>query len=751
MTKKSLERLLLTVGLIVAVPVGIWLGNITVSFFATAQQKVPPEAARPKPPAADPIAVIGHGAVLGRDGKPFELTAQSIQMVQEYYIQNVLAGDLRRDKENRLPEADIAAARKAIAEATDDKLLANALYLDWLVEKVKPANRAHVVAANTALRWHYVSKLQKNPVLPDKGEWGKGLKPDAAKRLGERLGTVVFMVTTQSGEAYCNECVANGVPVPQFMFGEEWRFVGEITDEFLSEGDRAELWIHESQSPPGVCLALPRFQSDDRATLFGVICLGRDSSKVCFFDNPREIHYRKGERVEFRKSFLGGTSLVTNPGGGICTDCHAGENPYVVHPDKPPFASVRSRIQSLAWYNPLVDASWPQNPGPTNLLDAVNPVPPSTQRCDSCHRAGLAGRFPVITTQLSQYCNFILATATGPSSKRTMPQGGGSISPDFDTHVMALKGSCGSPPDGGGVVIDVNLPKDDPGVLSPPLVIEPLYGCATSVSVRGAVLDAKVSLFVNGNPVGTPIFPARNTYKLEFTGLPALVAGDNVTAVQEKGGATAKSPEAKVRDHRVDFPMGLPAPVIDPVLVYECANVISVRHVPGATVTILSNGGMPVTGSGSTDWTVFSPGKTPFVVGDKFTAVQSLCGDPDSPPSAEVKAVAAPASLPAVKFNPPQTYPGQELVTLEGLTNGATTEVVVTGHGPVGKFTTPISWFPDFDVAKPLGRRLNSGDQLTATHTLCQLKVGTEGPRTGKCEELPAPASCTRSSEPSTS
>ena len=67
----------------------------------------------------------------------------------------------------------------------------------------------------------------------------------------------------------------------------------------------------------------------------------------------------------------------------------------------------------------------------------------------------------------------------------------------------------------------------------------------TSVSVRGAVLDAKVSLFVNGNPVGTPIFPARNTYKLEFTGLPALVAGDNVTAVQEKGGATAKSPKPK--------------------------------------------------------------------------------------------------------------------------------------------------------------------------------------------------------------
>jgi hypothetical protein len=738
MTKQAVERLFLNVAMIAAVPLGIWVGYIAIG-YVSAQQNVPPEAAQPNPPMADPITVIGHGAILGRDGKPFELTAQTIERVQEYYIQDLLAADLRRDKEKRLPEADLAAARKAIGEATDDKLLANALLLDWLVEKIKPANQAHVVAANTALRWHYVSKLQENPVLPDKGTWGKGLKPEAAKKLGEKLGTVVFMVTTQSGEEYCNECVANGVPVPEFMFGREWRFVGEITNEFLSESDRAELWIHESSDPPGVCLALPRFQSDNRATLFGVICLGRDTSKVCFFDNPREIRYRRDERVEFRKSFLGGTSLVTNPGGGVCTDCHAGENPYVVHPDQPTFLSIGSSIQSLAWYDPLVDVSWPQNPGPTNLLDAVNPVPPSTQRCDSCHRAGLAGRFPVITSQLNQYCNFILATATGPSTKRTMPQGGGPISPNFDTQLMALKGSCGSPPDGGGVVVDVDLPRDDPSVLSPPLIIEPLYGCATSVSVRGAVLDAKVSLFVNEALVGTPIFPARNTHKLEFTGLPALNAEDKVVAVQEKDGATAKSPEALVRDHRVDYPMGLPAPVIDPTLVFECASVISIRHVPGAKVTIFSNGGMPVDVSGSTDWTVFSPAKRPFVKDDKFTAVQSLCGDPPSPMSAEVTAVAAPASLAPVKFNPPQTYPGQELVTLEALTNGATTEVSVAGHGSVGKFDTPVSWFPDFDVATPLGRKLNSGDQLTALHTLCQMRVATDVPKTGPCEDLPAP------------
>jgi hypothetical protein len=643
MAKESDKGRLLTVSLILALPMVFCLCSLaTVS--VNAQQETPGKEGGAKPPAADPIVAIGHGSIVGKDGKNIELTAPYIELVQEFYINELLTIEKRKDKEKQLPEENVAATRKAIRSATDDKILGNALLIDWLIEKVQPSNRAHIVVANNALRWHYVHKIQKDPVLPEKNEWGKGLKRDAAKRLGEQIGTTVLALTNSAGEAYCRECEQAGVPVPDFMFGNEWRFVGEITNEFISESARSELWIHESSTPPGICLALPRFGPSGKAELFGVICLGKETGKVCFFDNPNGRFYDRDVPIDFKSSFVGGTDLVLN-GQGVCSDCHAGENPYVVHPDKPPFASLGSLLQSPVWHDPLVDASWPQNPGPTNQLDAVS----SPSRCDACHRVGGAGRFPEVSTQLSQYCQVVLATAIGSSAKRTMPQGLGSTAP-YTAHINSLTNSCSGPPSGGGVVVEVSLPND-PNVLTGPIVIDPLYGCATSVSVRGAVLDAKVTLFVNGNPAGAPIFPARNTIKLEFTGLPALAAGDLVKATQEKDGVASTSPTVTVRDHRVDFPSGLPAPTIDPTLVYECADVISVRHVPGATVTVFSNGGTPVTGTGSTDWTVFAPGKRPFVVGDSFTAQQSLCGDPPSPISTPpVSAVAAPSSLPPVKF-----------------------------------------------------------------------------------------------------
>jgi hypothetical protein len=733
MTKKTSERLFLTMGLIAVVPVGLWLGNLAKT-YTRGQQQVSQKAAHPEPPASDPIVAIGHGSVVGRNGKNIELTAPFIEMVQEFYVRDLLAADKRRDKKKHLGKANIEATRRAIAAATDDKTLANALLIDWLVEKVKPPNRAHVTIANNALRWHYVLKIQKNSILPHKNAWGKGLKPDVAKRLEKRLGIKVFAATNAGGAAYCDECLKAGVPVPKFMFGPEWRFVDVINDPFLSPGLRAELWLYESNDPPGVCVALPRFGSDGKAQLFGVICLGRETSKACFFDNPVGVFFDRGVPVDFKTGFVGGTDLVAN-GQGVCSDCHAGENPYVVHPEKSAFSGVRSKLQSLAWHNPLVDASWPQNPGPTTQLDAVA----SAGRCDSCHQVGIAGRFPEVSSQLTGYCAVVLRTAAGTSAQRTMPVPVGVADRNlFLPHINSLLGSCDMPPSGGGVVVPVNY-EVDPGVLSPPIVIDPLYQCATSVAVRGAVLDAKVTLLVNGAPVGTPIARARNTQRLEFTGLPALVAGQKVTARQEMGGTTAESDPVTVRDHQKDFPAGLPAPTIDPDLVYECAEVISVRHVPGAKVTIFSNGVSPVTGSGSTGWTVFMPGKRPFAVGDQFTAQISLCDDTSLKSVPPVGAVAAPRSIPAARFKPPTVFEGQELVTLEGLTNGARTEIALVGRGLLGAFSYPVSWYPDFDVATPLGRPLAVGDQLTATQTLCKLKSVVEGTPAKKCAELPAP------------
>jgi hypothetical protein len=318
-----------------------------------------------------------------------------------------------------------------------------------------------------------------------------------------------------------------------------------------------------------------------------------------------------------------------------------------------------------------------------------------------------------------------------------MPMGGGNIA-NFQPHIAALTQACGGAPSGGGVVVDADF-ADNAGFLSPPRLYEPIYQCATTVAVRGAVLDAKVELFVNGTLVASHS-PARDPDKIEFIGLTALTAGDVVSARQIAGTATSDpSPAVTVRDHTLDFPGGLPAPAIDPTLVYECSSVIAVRHVPSAKVTVLVNNGTPVSfiGSGS-GWTAITPGKQPFVIGDVFTATAALCSD-ESPSSAPVWAADAPSLIPAAKFNPANTFNGQELVLIEELTNGSKSTVGELVLGQVGTFSTPVSWKPNYDVATKIGRPLNSADRLTIAQDLCGVTSTSEPTTVLDCEDLPAP------------
>jgi|GEM_PF-1734529 len=679
---------------------------------------------------SDPILAVGHGAFVGPDGKELVPSAQFIESAQKYYIDTLRKNAQVRREEINLTDNVIQETQNLISSLVEDKILANALFIDWLIEKVRPNNIAHLTSVNNALRWHYVLKIQREPILPTAQHgWTKGIKPEIADEL-EGAGISVFYITNAGGAQYIEECRKAGVPIPPPMFSSAWNFEGTVDKEFLSEDGQTDLWSYTSESPAGVCLSLPRYfegSGFNEAELFGLICLGTQTNKACFWDNPRGKFFARNVEVDISE-FVGGVDLVAN-GQGVCSDCHAGENPYVVHPEKPPFAPPPSLLPS-GWYDPLVDASWPQNPGPTNLLDAVA----SPQKCDSCHRVGLAGRFPEVSTQLPGYCGVVLATAIGSSSKSTMPPFGANKSL-FTAHINALQAACGAPPSGGGVVVEVDLP-DDKSFVSPPIVIDPLYQCATQVAVRGAILDAKLNLHINGALVGTVI--ARNPNHEEFN-VPDLVAGDVVTATQEFNGVlSGASTPVTVGDHTVDFPGGLPAPEIDPTLIYECAETIAVRHVPGAKITVYSNGGDPSSRSTSIGWSVIFPGKHPFVVGDSFTAEASLCDDV-SPPSAPQSAVAAPTTLPAPTFNPATVYAGQELVTVESLTHGSRTSIAEASFGPIGDFTTPVSWFPDYDVATKMGSPLSAGDQLIASQTLCSEGPKTETPRAEDCEALPAP------------
>lgn len=669
---------------------------------------------------------IGHGVFYDSHGKQVAIDQDTIRSTQEHLIALVQGGHERAWREQRV----------LIFDAVRDPIVANALYLDVLLSGLDRDDEGRIAMVNNALRWHYLNEILHQPAPRIGDRWTRGVPGDATGRLAEG-GISIATPIGSGGEEYREACLAAGVPVPDTVFGSSWVNRGEVINEFIDSGQTI-LHSFQSDDPAGVCLALPRYSSpsDGTANLLGVICLGTQSSKACFWDNPKGTGFARDVEVSLSE-FVGGVDLVAN-GQGECTDCHAGENPFVVHPEKEPFASLLSEVSlmPLAWHDPLVDASWVQNPGPTTVLDAVV----STGQCNGCHRAGgPGGRFPAMSTpDLAGYCGTVLDNAVRdlpPSDEGTMPPYGADQSL-FSAHITALQALCNTPSTTGEIV-ETGDTADDPGFVSPPVVIEPLYQCAEQVAVLGAQLDAEVSVYVNGSHIDTRI--ARSPTQVVFD-VPSLAAGDVVEADQVVDGvASAMSPAAIVRDHLVDYPAGLPAPDIGPTIVHECASTIAVFHVPGAKLTVYTNGSDPSTRGTSTDYSVAYPANAPFNMGDELTAEIELCGD-RSPVSAPVYAVAAPATMPAPTFDPPETFAGQELITLSTLVHGATTTVSEISAGTLGSTGSwPVTWYPDFDVAQGLGRPLVAGDQLEAYQELCEMGPSNVTPEAKDCEELPPP------------
>src|SRR5437764_860021 len=113
--------------------------------------------------------------------------------------------------------------------------------------------------------------------------------------------------------------------------------------------------------------------------------------------------------------------------------------------------------------------------------------------------------------------------------------------------------------------------EDNPKLLSPPIVAEPLYQCATAVVVLGGVADAKIEVEVNGATIASAVVHAVLPYGITI-GVPKLQANDKVRARQITAAATSdwSAPAVTVRDHTQDFPAGPPRPEIFPLPLYKC-------------------------------------------------------------------------------------------------------------------------------------------------------------------------------------
>jgi len=150
---------------------------------------------------------------------------------------------------------------------------------------------------------------------------------------------------------YITECRARGVPIPPnwSLNTNKWIQHGNInSSNLLQPGRDAFVWSYTDPNIRGACIALPRGGGGTRGGLAGIICQNATSGEACFWDsrwrddaNPmRQMPVIDWSQSALVISQLKDATNITEPGSGVCTTCHRGNNVFLISPDHPAWASV---------------------------------------------------------------------------------------------------------------------------------------------------------------------------------------------------------------------------------------------------------------------------------------------------------------------------------------------------------------------------------------------------------------------------
>lgn len=275
--------------------------------------------------------------------------------------------------------------------------------------------------------------------------------------------------------------------------------------------------------------------------------------------------------------------------------------------------------------------------------------------------------------------------------------------------------------------------EDDPRLLSPPWLAEPLYQCASAVTVLGFVPHADIDVEVAGAVVvsRTVGFPEPEGATLVLPA--ALVAGQSVRVRQRTAtGQSAWSAASTVRDHTKDYPAGPPRPEINPSPLYKCGARTGVGNLlAGGNVWITADGAEVgrVDGCAPHQGVDVSPD---YGLGQRVVAHFELCGDSSAPSKDEITQP-PPAPLPSPGVD--ALYAGAEQIRITNIVNGARV-TLYRGGAPQG---TWACWGGALLIG--LTPAFSTGEIFTATQRLCPGDPPS-APGSGAvqpCSSLPAP------------
>ena len=529
------------------------------------------------------------------------------------------------------------------------------------------------------------------------------------------------IATSNSGREYRIECEDAGVPVPRSLIDETdgWVNRGAIFTEFLSSALEAELWTWEIDA--GICMALPRWDPDDDARLFGLICFSYDTGNTCFWDNKKDDFLSRYQAHSI-DDLIGGAALEGNQ-QGVCTNCHAGENPFVVDPDEIAFAWVTG-ISGDNWPTPIVHEDWIGNPGP---ISSLGPVPTGQGKCTECHNEASGMRFPLVLeehTGANTYCDkvlgFTIAKSEGAPAASMPPDYASTSSMNVQAERFWDYCEAGPPPD---YAEEVDFDPPEPSVLSP-LDLGPYYECAQTVSVRNAVPGATVELKTDTQGPFTALATGSTVvFELEKS----LDNLENVYAEQSLNGIT--SPSVFERAHT--YPDDLPAPAFLYTPLYACASSVAINNVPGATLVVehIRNDSTVQEVEFSTFAEYSSvvlegdPAESPetrFDKGDVLVARQRLCKTSPKSPNELVEPFTENMETPTIRT----LREGQATLTASQLVQGGSLHVFRNAELMNGVSSNPAtSRHLGLLIGAGVNEPLQKGDDILLAHRLCDEPV----------------------------
>ncbi|RYZ82874.1 MAG: hypothetical protein EOO68_33725, partial [Moraxellaceae bacterium] len=298
----------------------------------------------------EPIAYIGHGAFFDNNGEQIVPTAEFIANAQSWYRAKLM-NSLDQEKRSAFNNVE-----KQLANLQTDgqaRLIIQQRSLDWLLASTSEQLDDRTQGKIKALKFALTLKLPERPdlkLLEAREEFTLDPAIEKTLKLAAFIpdNVQILKTTVNKGQAYIDECAANGVPIPPSIGVLDaagltgWKTQGFIpqAEQFIV-GTPAEFRTYKNAS--GMCVALPRYTNNAKTTVLldGVICLGKTTSKACFWDNQMDgsgFTFPAGTQIP-----IGVPNLAVNPSGkyqaggfelaagvgGVCTDCHAGENPYI--------------------------------------------------------------------------------------------------------------------------------------------------------------------------------------------------------------------------------------------------------------------------------------------------------------------------------------------------------------------------------------------------------------------------------------